>query len=80
MGLLAQMATETGATVMVNHHMAKIRTKILLQRQKRLVILFRVHQLLLMGSGQRCCWQVDEGVARTRCKNLRGHLYKKRCI
>ena len=27
MGLLAQMATETGATVMVNHHMAKIRDK-----------------------------------------------------
>jgi RecA-family ATPase len=27
MGLLAQIATETGATVMVNHHMAKIRDK-----------------------------------------------------
>ena len=46
MGMLAQLSTETGATVMVNHHMAKIRENEPLQRQNRRVTLLEVHQLL----------------------------------
>ena len=51
-GLLARMATETGASVLVCHHMTKIKDNAVESKHpKKLVTLFGVRLLLLMGSG-----------------------------
>ena len=71
MGLLAQMATETGATVMVNHHMAKIRDKEPVTTPEQARNLIRGTSAIVDGVRSAfAVWQVDEGVARTRCTNL----------
>jgi 5S rRNA maturation endonuclease (ribonuclease M5) len=71
MGLLAQIATETGATVMVNHHMAKIRDNDPITTPEQARNLIRGTSAIV--DGVRCAfsvWQVDEKTARERCKDL----------
>ena len=71
MGLLAQIATETGATVMVNHHMAKIKDNEPITTPEQARNLIRGTSAIV--DGVRCAfavWQVEEGVARARCKDL----------
>ena len=80
MGLLAQMATETGATVMVNHHMAKIRDKDPVTTPEEARNLIRGTSAIVDGVRSAfAVWQVDEGVARTRCKNL-GVAYTRNAV
>ena len=80
MGLLAQMATETGATVMVNHHMAKIRDKEPVTTPEQARNLIRGTSAIVDGVRSAfAVWQVDEGVARTRCTNL-GITYTRNTV
>ena len=80
MGLLAQIATETGATVMVNHHMAKIRDKDPVTTPEEARNLIRGTSAIVDGVRSAfAVWQVDEGVARTRCKNI-GVAYTRNAV
>ena len=80
MGLLAQMATETGATVMVNHHMAKVRDKEPVTTPEQARNLIRGTSAIVDGVRSAfAIWQVDEGVAEARCKDL-GVKYQRNMI
>ena len=71
MSLLAQMATETGATVMVNHHMAKIRDSEPVTTPEQARNLIRGTSAIV--DGVRCAfavWSVDESTGRQRCRDL----------
>ena len=71
MGLLAQMATETGATVMVNHHMAKIRDNDPVTTPEQARNLIRGTSAIVDGVRSAfAVWSVDEGTGRQRCRDL----------
>jgi hypothetical protein len=71
MGLLAQIATETGATVMVNHHMAKIKDNEPVTTPEQARNLIRGTSAIVDGVRSAfAVWQVEEGVGRARCKDL----------
>ena len=71
MGLLAQISTETGATVMVNHHMAKVSDNDFIDSPEKARNKIRGTSAIV--DGVRCAfsvWQVDEATAKSRCKDL----------
>ncbi len=71
MGLLAQISTETGATVMVNHHMAKIKDDQPVDTPEKARNLIRGTSAIV--DGVRCAftvWSVEERLGRQRCKDL----------
>ena len=71
MGLLAQMATEIGATVMVNHHMAKIKDNEPITTPEQARNLIRGTSAIVDGvRAAFSVWPVDEGTARSRCRDL----------
>ncbi len=71
MSLLAQMATETGATVMVNHHMAKIRDNDPVTTPEQARNLIRGTSAIVDGVRSAfAVWSVDEGTGKERCKDL----------
>jgi len=71
MGLLAQMATEPGATVMVNHHMAKIRDNEPVTTPEQARNLIRGTSAIVDGVRSAfAVWSVDEGTGRQRCRDL----------
>ena len=71
MGLLAQMATETAATVIVNHHMAKIRDSDPVTTPEQARNLIRGTSAIVDGVRSAfAVWQVDEGTAKQRCRDL----------
>jgi len=71
MGMLAQISTETGATVMVNHHMAKIKDNDPVTTPEQARNLIRGTSAIV--DGVRCAfsvWNVEEKTGRQRCKDL----------
>jgi 5S rRNA maturation endonuclease (ribonuclease M5) len=71
MGLLAQMATETGATVMVNHHMAKVDSKEPISTPEEARNKIRGTSAIVDGVRSAfAIWQVDEGTGKQRCRDL----------
>ena len=71
MGLLAQMATETGATVMVNHHMAKISDGDSIETPEQARNKIRGTSAIVDGVRSAfSVWQVKEETARKVCKDL----------
>jgi len=71
MGLLAQMATETGATVIVNHHMAKIKDNDPITTPEQARNLIRGTSAIVDGVRSAfAVWQVEEGIGRQRCRDL----------
>ena len=71
MGLLAQMATETGATVMVNHHMAKVDAKEPISTPEEARNKIRGTSAIVDGVRSAfAVWQVDEGTGKQRCRDL----------
>jgi len=69
MGMLAQLSTETGATVMVNHHMAKVNTKEAIKTPEEARVAIRGTSAIVDGVRSAfAIWQVDEKEARQRCK------------
>jgi len=71
MSLLAQMATETGATVMVNHHMAKIKDNDPVTTPEQARSLIRGTSAIVDGVRSAfAVWSVDEGTGKQRCRDL----------
>ena len=71
MGLLAQMATETGATVIVNHHMAKVRDDTPITKPEQARNLIRGTSAIVDGVRSAfVVWSVDEGIGKQRCRDL----------
>ena len=71
MGLLAQISTETGATVIVNHHMAKIRDKEPITTPEEARNLIRGTSAIVDGVRSAfAIWQVDASLAESRCTEL----------
>lgn len=71
MGLLAQIATETGATVMVNHHMAKVKESEPITTPEQARNLIRGTSAIVDGvRAAFAVWQVEEKTARETCKFL----------
>tara|TARA_R100001509_G_scaffold142184_1_gene97475 strand:+ start:8099 stop:10282 length:2184 start_codon:yes stop_codon:yes gene_type:complete len=71
MGFLAQMATETGATVIVNHHMAKVKENDPITTPEQARNFIRGTSAIVDGVRSAfAVWQVEEKTARTRCKDL----------
>jgi len=71
MGLLAQISTETGATVIVNHHMAKIRDKEPITTPEEARNLIRGTSAIVDGVRSAfAVWQVDASLAKSRCTEL----------
>ena len=71
MGLLSQIATETGATVMVNHHMAKIDAKDPISTPEEARNKIRGTSAIVDGVRSAfAIWQVDDNTAKQRCKDL----------
>jgi len=80
MGMLAQLATETGATVMVNHHMAKIRDNDVITTPEQARNLIRGTSAIVDGVRSAfSVWQVDEKMGRQRCKDL-GVTYTRNSV
>ena len=80
MGMLAQLATETGATVMVNHHMAKIRDSDVITTPEQARNLIRGTSAIVDGVRSAfSVWQVDEKMGRQRCKDL-GVTYTRNSV
>ena len=71
MGLLARMSTETGATVMVNHHMAKVSDDSPIDSPEKARNKIRGTSAIVDGVRSAfSVWQVDESTAKSRCKEL----------
>jgi 5S rRNA maturation endonuclease (ribonuclease M5) len=71
MGMLAQMATETGATVMVNHHMAKIKDDKPIKTPEEARNAIRGTSAIVDGvRAAFAVWPVGEAVGQQRCKDL----------
>ena len=71
MGMLAQMATETGATVMVNHHMAKIKDDKPIKTPEEARNAIRGTSAIVDGvRAAFAVWPVAETVGQQRCKDL----------
>ena len=70
-GLLARVATETGAAVIVCHHMTKVKDDKVISKPEEARNLIRGTSALV--DGVRCAfavWQVEEKTARGRCNDL----------
>ena len=71
MGMLAQMATETGATVMVNHHMAKIKDDKPIKTPEEARNAIRGTSAIVdVVRAAFAVWPVAETVGQQRCKDL----------
>ena len=81
MGLLAQIATETGASVMVNHHMAKIKESEPITTPEQARALIRGTSAIVDGvRAAFALWQVDEKTARETCKFLNIPYTRNACF
>ena len=80
-GLLAQVATETGASVMMCHHMTKIKDDVAVSSPEQARNMIRGTSALV--DGVRCAfaiWQVDEATGRRRCQDLGIEYQRNRCF
>lgn len=80
-GLLARVATETGASVLVCHHMSKVQGDKVISRPEEARNLIRGTSALV--DGVRCAfaiWQLDEKTARGRCNDLGIEYQRNRCF
>lgn len=80
-GLLARVATETGAAVIVCHHMTKVQGDKVVSKPEEARNLIRGTSALV--DGVRCAfaiWQLDEKTARGRCNDLGIDYQRNRCF
>jgi len=80
-GLLARVATETGASVIVCHHMTKVQGDKIISKPEEARNLIRGTSALV--DGVRCAfaiWQLDEKTARSRCHDLGIEYQRNRCF
>ena len=75
---LAQMATETGATVMVNHHMSKVDAKEPISTPEEARNKIRGTSAIVDGVRSAfSVWQIDESTGRQRCKGFKHTIRTK---
>ncbi len=80
-GLLAKIATETGASVIMCHHMTKIKEDLVVSTPEQARNMIRGTSALV--DGVRCAfalWQVDEATGRRRCQDLGIDYQRNRCF
>lgn len=80
-GLLARVATETGAAVVVCHHMTKVKDDTSITKPEQARNLIRGTSALV--DGVRCAfavWQLDEKTSRGRCSDLGVEYQRNRCF
>ena len=80
-GLLAQIATETGASVIMCHHMTKIKEDAVVSTPEQARNMIRGTSALV--DGVRCAfalWQVDEATGRRRCQDLGIDYQRNKCF
>lgn len=80
-GLLARVATETNSSVIVCHHMTKVKDDKVISKPEEARNLIRGTSALV--DGVRCAfaiWQVDEKTARGRCTDLGIDYQRNRCF
>jgi hypothetical protein len=80
-GLLAQIGTETGASVVMCHHMTKVKDDTIINTPEQARLLIRGTSALV--DGVRCAfalWQVDEATGRRRCQDIGTEYERNRCF
>jgi 5S rRNA maturation endonuclease (ribonuclease M5) len=80
-GLLARIATETGASVVMCHHMTKIKDDTIINTPEQARLLIRGTSALV--DGVRCAftiWQVDEATGRRRCQDIGVEYERNKCF
>ena len=80
-GLLAQIATETGAAVIMCHHMTKVKEDLVVSTPEQARNMIRGTSALV--DGVRCAfalWQVDEATGRRRCQDLGIDYKRNKCF
>jgi len=80
-GLLAKIATETGSSVIMCHHMTKIKDDAVVSTPEQARNMIRGTSALV--DGVRCAftiWQVDEPTGRRRCQDLGIEYQRNRCF
>jgi 5S rRNA maturation endonuclease (ribonuclease M5) len=80
-GLLAQIATETGASVIMCHHMTKVKEDLVVSTPEQARNMIRGTSALV--DGVRCAfalWQVDEATGRRRCQDLGIEYKRNKCF
>tara|TARA_S200002703_G_scaffold154619_1_gene157731 strand:+ start:12909 stop:15107 length:2199 start_codon:yes stop_codon:yes gene_type:complete len=81
MGLLAQIATETGASVLMCHHMTKIKDDAVIKTPEQARNLIRGTSALVDGVRSAfALWQVDTKRGRTVCEKLGIPYQRNRCF
>ena len=79
-GLLSRVATETNASVIVCHHMSKLREDGAISKPEQARNMIRGTSALV--DGVRCAfalWQLDEKTAKQRCLELNEEYQRNRC-
>lgn len=80
-GLLARVATETGASVLVCHHMTKVKDDAVISRPEQARNMIRGTSALVDGVRSAfALWQVDEKTAVGRCNDLGIQYERNRCF
>ena len=80
-GLMSKMGTETGASVMMCHHMTKVKDDAVISTPEQARNLIRGTSALV--DGVRCAfalWQLDENTAKRQCKELDIEYQRNRCF
>ena len=80
-GLLSQIGSETGASVMMCHHMTKVKDDAVISTPEQARNLIRGTSALV--DGVRCAfalWQLDEKTAKRQCKELNIEYQRNRCF
>ena len=80
-GLMSKMGSETGASIMMCHHMTKVKDDTIISTPEQARNLIRGTSALV--DGVRCAftlWQLDENSAKKRCKELNIEYQRNRCF
>ena len=80
-GLMSKMGSETGASVMMCHHMTKVKDDAIISTPEQARNLIRGTSAIV--DGVRCAfalWQLDEGSAKRQCKELNIEYQRNRCF
>jgi len=80
-GLMSKIGSETGASVMMCHHMTKVKDDAVISTPEQARNLIRGTSALV--DGVRCAfalWQVDEKSAKRQCKELNIEYQRNRCF
>ena len=80
-GLMSKICSETGASVMMCHHMTKVKDDTVISTPEQARNLIRGTSAIV--DGVRCAfalWQLDENTAKRQCKELDIEYQRNRCF